>query len=70
MTLPTREPDRTRHKGRSAASTRVSFLIAHALFLAYWFVGTADVFGALLAWIILQVGVVAGFHRSYATHSY
>jgi len=65
-----REPDRARHKGRSAASTRVSFLIAHLLFAAYWFVGTPNVRGALLVWFILQVGVFAGYHRYFAHRSY
>jgi len=65
-----RGPDLAQLKGRSVAGTRVSFLIAHLLFAAYWFVGTPNVPGALLAWFILQVGVFAGFHRYFAHRSY
>src|SRR5438105_3949870 len=70
MTVREAEPDLAQYKGRSAASTKVSFLIAHLLFAAYWFVGTPNVPGALLVWFILQVGVFAGFHRYFAHRSY
>jgi len=65
-----REPQLAEHKGRSAASTRVSFLIFHLLFAAWWFVGHPHPLGALLAWSILQVGVFAGYHRYFAHRSY
>ena len=65
-----REPQLAEHKGRSAASTRVSFLISHLLFAAWWFVGHPHPLGALLVWSILQVGVFSGYHRYFAHRSY
>jgi len=65
----THEPD-VRGTWRNLVRTRWVILLFHALFAVWWLQADRNVQGVMVIWLLLQLGIHAGYHRYFAHGSF